>query len=65
MYLSTVAAAVYTEALFKGASNKGESFLDQQFWLYLYGIFVATIVHSISQGSYGLASFVADLQGIV
>jgi len=42
---NSVGAAVYTESLFK---TSGENFLDQQFWLYLYGMFVAAGVHVVS-----------------
>ena len=42
---NSVGAAVYTESLFK---TSGENFLEQQFWLYFYGMFVATGVHVVS-----------------
>ena len=42
---NSVGAAVYTESLFK---TSGENFLDQQFWLYLYGMIVAAGVHVVS-----------------
>merc|ERR1740137_190225 len=42
---NSVGAAVYTESLFK---TSGENFLDQQFWLYFYGMFVSTGVHLVS-----------------
>jgi len=42
---NSVGAAVYTESLFK---TSGEKFLEQQFWLYLYGTVVASAVHVIS-----------------
>ena len=45
---NSVGAAVYTESLFKGGNSSGEKFLDQQFWLYLYGFFVASFVHVVS-----------------
>ncbi len=60
---STVGAAVYTESLFKGGAAKGESFLDQQFWLYLYGMVVASFVHLASAPTYGVASLARDLNG--
>ena len=41
----SVCAAVYTESLYKTA---GEDFLEQQFWLYLYGALVATAVHLVT-----------------
>ena len=50
-----VGAAVYTESLFKSGGAKGESFLDQQFWLYLYGMGVASVVHLASNPTYGPA----------
>jgi len=43
--INSVGAAVYTESLFK---TEGENFLDQQFWLYLYGLGVASLVHLIT-----------------
>merc|ERR1711892_942551 len=45
---NSVGAAVYTESLFK---TSGENFLEQQFWLYLYGICVAAGVHVVSAQS--------------
>merc|ERR1711936_149612 len=42
---NSVGVSVYQEQLFK---NSGENFLDQQFWLYLYGMTVASVVHVIS-----------------
>ena len=42
---NSVLAAVYTESLFK---TSGENFLAQQFWLYLYGMIVAVVVHLVS-----------------
>ena len=38
----SVAASVYTESLFKASDS---SFLEQQFWLYLYGSLVSGGVH--------------------
>ena len=37
---NSVVAAVYTESLFKTSC---ENFLEQQFWLYFYGMFVPTV----------------------
>ncbi len=54
---------MYTESLFKGGGAKGETFLDQQFWLYLYGAAVASIVHVASDATYGLGSLAKDLSG--
>merc|ERR1712122_146275 len=42
---NSVGVSVYQEQLFK---NSGENFLDQQFWLYLYGMMVASLVHIVS-----------------
>jgi len=42
---NSVGAAVYTESLFK---TTGENFLEQQFWLYFYGMIVAAGVHVVS-----------------
>ena len=58
----TVAAAVYTEQLFKN-STKGESFLDQQFWLYFYGTLVASTVHFLSAPHYTFRSLIKDVLG--
>ena len=33
--------------------NSGENFLDQQFWLYVYGLFVSTMVHVLSPKNVG------------
>jgi len=60
---NSVGAAVYTEQLFK-SSNKGESFLDQQFWLYSYGAIIASMVHFISKPSYTPTSLIQDIQGL-
>jgi hypothetical protein len=54
---------VYTEQLFKSGGTKGESFLDQQFWLYLYGAMVASMVHFISKPAYTFALFTEDVLG--
>ncbi len=60
----SVGAAVYTETLFKSGGGKGETFLDQQFWLYLYGMAVATVVHIFTGANYGPASFFSDVSGM-
>ncbi len=57
----TVAAAVYTEHLFKTGVLKKECFLEQQFWLYLYGAAVALCVHMISQPNYTLNAIIQDV----
>ncbi len=54
-------AAVYTEQLFKTGGTKNENFLDQQFWLYLYGGFVTLTVHFVTNPAYVLDDFVQDL----
>lgn len=59
---NSVGAAVYTEQLFKSGSNKGETFLDQQFWLYSYGAIVATTVHFISKPTYVVSNLIQDLE---
>jgi len=60
----SVSAAVYTERLFKsgGGSEGGrtDTFLDQQFWLYLYGSLVASIIHISGNPTYFVSSFVRD-----
>ena len=58
-----VGAAVYTETLFKSGGAKGETFLDQQFWLYLYGLIVATVVHTVTNPAYTVYSFLDGIQG--
>ena len=58
----SVGAAVYTEQLFKSGS-KGESFLDQQFWLYFYGILVASGLHLMNAPGYNAQSLIKDVQG--
>merc|ERR1712012_226293 len=60
---NSVAAAVYTEQLFKN-STKGESFLDQQFWLYFYGTLVASTVHFLSAPHYTFRSLIKDVLGL-
>lgn len=55
---NSVGAAVYTERLFK---KEGENFLDQQFWLYLYGIVVGCGVHVISNSQSPFSGLTGDL----
>jgi len=55
---NSVGAAVYTESLFK---TSGENFLDQQFWLYFYGMLVAGCVHLISTPGGSLSDQFAQL----
>jgi len=50
---NSVGAAVYTESLFK---NSSENFLEQQFWLYLYGSAVSFCVHWLSNPVLSLSS---------
>ncbi len=57
-------AAVYTEQLFKSGSVKGETFLDQQFWLYFYGAIVAGIVHFITNPTYSFVNFFMDVKAL-
>merc|ERR1712025_639773 len=45
---NSVGVSIYQEQLFK---NSGENFLEQQFWLYLYGMGVAAMVHVVSAPS--------------
>ena len=56
-----VGSSVYTEQLFKN-TNKGESFLDQQFWLYAYGAMVASTYHFISNPTYTIPILIEDLK---
>lgn len=59
----SVCAAVYTESLFKsGGATKGESFLDQQFWLYFYGILISVVVHIIPNPYYGIGQYIRDVE---
>ena len=46
---NSVGAAVYTESLFKTGTDK---FLEQQFWLYLYGLLVTLLVHIATSGGF-------------
>ena len=62
LFYVSVGAAVYTEQLFKSGS-KGESFLDQQFWLYFYGILVASGLHLMNTPGYAAQSLIKDVQG--
>ena len=61
-----VSAAVYTERLFKSGSvgahedRPADTFLDQQFWLYLYGTVVASAIHLSGDPSYFVGSFISD-----
>jgi len=56
--LNSVGAALYTESLFK---KQGENFLDQQFWLYFYGMWVAAGVHVISFSNLSLDVLMGNL----
>jgi len=58
---NSVGSSVYTEQLFKN-TNKGESFLDQQFWLYAYGAMVASTYHFISNPTYTIPLLIEDLK---
>merc|ERR1712008_457664 len=58
---NSVGSSVYTEQLFKN-TNKGESFLDQQFWLYAYGAMVASTYHFISNPTYTVPLLIEDLK---
>jgi drug/metabolite transporter (DMT)-like permease len=58
---NSVGAAVYTESLFK---TSGENFLEQQFWLYLYGMLVAAAVHAVSAADISPVSAFSVLQGV-
>ena len=42
--------------------NSGENFQDQQFWLYLYGMLVASLVHIISSADLSLGLVLTKLQ---
>ena len=57
---NSVGAAVYTEQLFK--TSKAVSFLDQQFWLYTYGLIVSISVHFITDTTYTTSELIANVQ---
>ena len=64
VFFFAVSAAVYTEGLFKssgdGQGGRSDSFLDQQFWLYLYGASVATTIHLSGNSTYFVSAFLTD-----
>ena len=62
LFLS-VGAALYTESLFKSNTVKGETFLDQQFWMYFYETGMAILLHSITNSNYSIISLISDLSG--
>ncbi len=41
----------------------GETFLDQQFWLYLYGLGVSSVVHFMGNPTYGAKNYIQDVRG--
>ena len=59
----TVGAALYTEHLFKSSTVIGETFLDQQFWMYLYESAIALLLHTITNPSYLFPSLTESLIG--
>ena len=59
----TVGAALYTEHLFKSSTVIGETFLDQQFWMYLYESAIALLLHTITNPSYLFTSLTESLIG--
>ena len=59
----SVGAALYTESLFKSNTVKGETFLDQQFWMYFYETGMAILLHSLTNPSYSVMSLISDLLG--
>ena len=44
--------------------NSGENFLDQQFWLYLYGLLVASLVHLVSSPDFSPLLILHSLSSI-
>merc|ERR1712179_342937 len=58
---NSVAAALFTESLFK---TSGENFLVQQFWLYLYGFLVSSLVHVIYNTNTGPSQALISLQHV-
>ena len=61
--LIIVGAALYTEHLFKSSTVIGETFLDQQFWMYLYESAIALLLHTITNPSYLFTSLTESLIG--
>jgi len=61
---NSVGAALYTESLFKSNTVKGETFLDQQFWMYFYETGMAILLHSITNSNYSIISLISDLSGM-
>merc|ERR1719431_303022 len=43
--VNSVGAAVYMESLFK---TSGQNFMEQQIWLYFYGVLVSSVMHMIT-----------------
>ena len=64
MYDILVAAALYTEHQFKSNSVKGETFLDQQFWMYFYESIVGMLLHYITNSTYTVKILMSDLLGM-
>jgi len=58
---NSVGAALYTESLFKSNTVKGETFLDQQFWMYFYETGMAILLHSLTNPSYSVMSLLSDV----
>eukprot|EP00095_Tigriopus_kingsejongensis_P002519 maker-scaffold185_size275389-snap-gene-1.34 protein:Tk02519 transcript:maker-scaffold185_size275389-snap-gene-1.34-mRNA-1 annotation:"ZK370.7" len=62
----SVAAAVYTEVLFKSGCNSKDassaSFLEKQFWLYFYGMVTAAFIHGATFSTYGMTEFIHDMK---
>ena len=56
----TVAGALYTETLFKKGSIRF-SFMEQQFWLYLYSSIVALVIHHSIHPYYYLDRAIIDV----
>ena len=58
-----MAAAVYSEVLFRTSGlHKGDTFLEQQFWLYCYSLSFALTGHLSTRPGYGLSQFASDFQ---
>ncbi len=57
--LLSVSACLYTEMLFKDKS-RGFSFMEQQFWLYLYGAVITYGGHYLNHPDYSAQDAARD-----
>ena len=63
--VNSVAASIFTEVQLKGKDSTADetSFLEKQFWLYLYGSAVALVGHLGNDSGYLPHHFVQDISG--